>query len=74
MNDLSGKVSRVIHKHNSIFMTEQEICYSIQGKFKNHVSYKVIKNLNASFWKKVYDSWCKHLSKDVNSSYDLIHH
>ena len=49
MNDLSGKILRVVDKHNSIFMTEQEIRYSIQWKFKNHVSYKVIKNLNATF-------------------------
>ena len=51
-------------------MTEQEIRSSIQIKFKNHVSYKVIKNQNASFWKNVYDSLCKDISKYVNRSYD----
>ena len=43
-------------------------------RFKNHVSYKIIKNLNVSFWKNVYDSWCKDLSRDVNDSYDLSNH
>ena len=45
MNDLLGKVIHVVDKHTSIFMTEQEIRYIIRGKFKNHVSYKVIKSL-----------------------------
>ena len=43
-------------------------------KFKNHVSYKIIKNLNVSFWKNVYDSWCKDISRDVNNSYNLSNH
>ena len=55
-------------------MANQEICSSVQMKFKNHISYKIIKNLNFSFWKNVYDSWCKDLSKDVNDSYDLSNH
>ena len=71
MNELSGKVIRVVDKHFSIFMTDQEIRNSVQLRFKNHVSYKIIKNINASFWKNVYDSLCKNLSKDVNNSYDL---
>ena len=74
MNELSGKVIRVVDKHFSIFMTDQEIRNSVQLRFKNHVSYKIIKNINASFWKNVYDSWCKNLSKDVNNSYDLSKH
>ena len=43
-------------------------------RFKNYVSYKIIKNLIISFWKNVYDSWCKDLSKDINDSYDLSNH
>ena len=71
MNEFSGKVICVVDKKFSIFITDQEIRNSIQMKFKNHVSYKIIKNLNVSFWKKCYDSRCKDLSKDVNNSYDL---
>ena len=71
MNELSGKVIRVVDKNDSIFMTDQEIRSSVQMKFKNHVSYKIIKNLNVGFWKNVYDSWCKDLSKDINNCYDL---
>ena len=74
MNELSGKVIRVVDKNYSIFMTDQEIRSSVQMKFKNHVSYKIIKNLNASFWKNVYDSRCKDKSEDVNNSYDLSNH
>ena len=74
MNELSGKVIRVVDKTYSIFMTDQEIHSSVQMKFKNHVSYKIIKNLNASFWKIVYDSRCKDKSEDVNNSYDLSNH
>ena len=55
-------------------MTDQEIRNSVQMRFKNHVSYKIIKNINVSFWKNVYDSWCKDLSRDVNDSYDLSNH
>ena len=66
MTELSGKVIHVIDKHYSIFMTDQEIRSSVQMKFKNHVSYKIIKNLNVSFWKNVYDSWCKDISKDIS--------
>ena len=43
-------------------------------RFKNHVSYKIIKNLNVSFWKNVYDSWRKDLYKELNDSYDLRNH
>ena len=74
MNDLSGKVIRVVDTNHSIFMTEQESRSIYQMKFKNHVSYKVIKNLTASFWKNVHDSWYKDISKDANKSYDLINH
>ena len=49
MNELSGKVIRVVDKNFSIFMTDQEICNSVQMRLKNHVSYKIIKNLNVSF-------------------------
>ena len=74
INDLSGKVIRVVDINHSIFMTEQESRSIYQMKFKNHVSYKVIKNLTASFWKNVHDSWYKDISKDANKSYDLINH
>ena len=37
-------------------MTGQEVRNSVQMKFKNHVSYHMIKNLNASFWKNVHES------------------
>ena len=74
MNELSGKVIRVVDKHFSNFMTDQEIRNSVQMRFKNHVSYKIIKNLNVSFWKNIYDSWCKDLFKDVNDSYYLSNH
>ena len=43
-------------------------------RFKKHVIYKIIKNLNVSFWNFFYDSWCNDLSKDVNDSYDLSNH
>ena len=56
MNDLSGKVIHVVDKNHSIYMTDQEIHSSVRMKSKNHVSYKVINNLNASFWKNVCDS------------------
>ena len=49
MNELSGKVIRVVDKTYSIFMTDQEIRSSVQTKFKNHVSYKIIKKLNVIF-------------------------
>ena len=74
INELSGKVIRGVDKNYSIFMTDQEICNSVQMRLNNHVSYKIIKNLNVSFWKNVYDSWCKDLSKDVNNSCNLSNH
>ena len=49
IDELSGKVIRVVDKNYSIFMTDQEIRSSVQTKFKNHVSYKIIKNLNVTF-------------------------
>ena len=49
MNDLSGNVIRVVDKNHSNFMTGQEIRSSVQVKFKNHITHKVITNLNASF-------------------------
>ena len=49
MNDLSGNVIRVVDKYHSNFMTGQEIRSSVQVKFKNHITHKVITNLNASF-------------------------
>ena len=45
MNELSGKVIRVVDKHYSNFMTDQETRSSVQMKFENHVSYKIIKIL-----------------------------
>ena len=51
INELSGKVIRVVDKTFSIFMTDQEICNSVQMRLKNHISYKIIKNLNVSFGK-----------------------
>ena len=53
MNELSSKVIRVADKNFSMFMTDQEIRSSVQMKFNNYVSYKIIKNLNVSFWKKI---------------------
>ena len=47
-------------------MTGQEVRNSVQMKLKNHVSYNTIKNLNASFWKNVYESRCSHMSKTRN--------
>ena len=61
MNQLSGNVIRIINNNYSIFMSDQEIRNSVQMCFKNHVSYKIMKNINVSFWKNVYDSWCNHL-------------
>ena len=49
MNDLSGNVIRVVDKYHSNFMTGLEIRSSVQVKFKNHITHKVITNLNASF-------------------------
>ena len=49
LNDLSGNVIRVVGKYHSNFMTGLEIRSSIQVKFKNHITHKVITNLNASF-------------------------
>ena len=37
-------------------MTEQEARNSVQIKFKDHVSYSMIKNLNARFWKNCHES------------------
>ena len=54
-------------------MTDQKIRNSVQMRFKNHVSYKIINILNVRFWNFFYDSWCKYLSKDVNNSYDLLY-
>ena len=68
------KLIRVVDNNYSIFVSDQEIRNSVQMKFKNYVSNKIIKNLNVSFWKNVYDSWCKDLSKDVNDSHDLSNH
>ena len=56
VHELSGKVIRVVDKNYSIFMSDQEIHNSVQMRFKDHVSYKIIKNLNVSFWKIFYDS------------------
>ena len=55
-------------------MSDQEIRNSVQMRLKNHVSYKIIKKLNVSFWKNVYDSWCKDLYKELTNSYDLSNH
>ena len=55
-------------------MTEQEDRNSVQMKFKNDVSYNMIKNLNAGFWKNVHESWCSHMSKNIKDSYDLSNH
>ena len=74
MNEFSGKVIRVVDNNYSIFVFDQEIRNSVQMKFKNYVSNKIIKNLNVSFWKNVFDSWGKDLSKDVNDSHDLSNH
>ena len=74
MNELSGKLIQVVDNNYSIFMSDQEIRNSVQMKFKNHVSYNIIKNINISFWKNVYDSWCKHLTRNVYDSYDLSNH
>ena len=52
MNELSGKVIRIVDNNYSISMSDQEIRNSVQMRFKNHVSYKNIKNINVSFWKK----------------------
>ena len=41
MNELSGKVIRVVDNNYSIFMSDQEIRNSVQMKFKNHVSYNI---------------------------------
>ena len=49
INELSSKVIRGVDKNYSIFMTDQDICSSVQIKFKNHVSYKIIKNLTVIF-------------------------
>ena len=43
MNELTGKVIRVVDEKISIFITDQEIRSSIQMRFKNHVSYKNMK-------------------------------
>ena len=45
MNGLSGKVIRVVDKNYSNVMTDQETRSSVQMKFENHVSYKIIKSL-----------------------------
>ena len=65
MNELSGKVIRVVDKHFSIFMTNQDIRSTVKMRFKNNVSYKIIN---------VYDQWCNDLSKDDNNFYDLSNH
>ena len=66
MNKLHGNIIRVVDKNCSIVMTDQTNRSSVQMKFKNHIRYKIIKNLNVSFWKNVYDSWCKDISKDIS--------
>ena len=43
MNELSGKVIRIVDNNYSILMSDQEIRNSVQMRFKNHVSYKNIK-------------------------------
>ena len=55
-------------------MTEQEDRNSVQMKFKNDVSYDMIKHLNAGFWKNVHESWCSHMSKNIKDSYNLSNH
>ena len=49
MNELYGKVIRVVDKNFSIFLTDQEIRNSVQLRFKSHVSYKIIKILMLVF-------------------------
>ena len=61
MKELIGKVIHVINKNYSIFMTEQELSNGFQMKFKNHVSYNMLKNLNAGFWKNLHESWCSYM-------------
>ena len=50
----SDDVIRIIDNNYSSFMFDQEIRNSVQMCFKNHVSYKILKNINVSFWKNVY--------------------
>ena len=45
MNQLSGTVIRIIDNNYSSFMSDQEIRNSVQMCFKNHVSYKILKNV-----------------------------
>ena len=74
MNELSGKVIQIVDNNYSIFMSDQEIRNSVQMRFKNHVSYKNIKNVNVIFWENVYELWCNHLTRNINDSYDLSNH
>ena len=61
MKELTCKVIHLINKNYSMFMTEQKVRNSVQMKFKNDVSYNMIKHLNAGFWKNVHESWCSHM-------------
>ena len=74
LKELPRKVILVIYKIYFIFMTVQEVCNSVQMKFKNDVSYNMIKHPNAGFWKNVHESWCSHMSKNIKDSYDLSNH
>ena len=53
-------------------MTEQEAHNSVQIKFKNHVSYSMIKNLNARFGR-IFMSHGVHIrQKHMKCAYDLF--
>ena len=52
-------------KKYSIFMTGKEAYNSVQMKFKNHISYNMIKNLSTGFWKNFHDSRCSHMYKKI---------
>ena len=53
-------------------MTEQEFGNSVQMKFKNHISYNIIKNLNANFWKDVRESCSHHKISKMHTIYPII--
>ena len=53
-------------------MTEQEAHNSVQIKFKNHVSYSMIKNLNARFGRIFTSHGVQIRQKHMKCAYDLF--
>ena len=66
------KVIRVIYTKLSVVISQDKIWTSIRMLFKDNVSYDIIKNLNAIFWRNFHESWYSRLSEETKEVYLII--